>query len=169
MGHAGGHDDHELAACGSGEEGANGERGFGLAHEDAGSDVGALGTAGSHGALHDPGDDLDDLLHEADVVEHGEEGGDEDDGGKDGEGEDGERIAGSSEGAEDQRGAVDGVGKQAGDDGGDFVKDSLSGVPLDDEEGEEDLQAEAPDDGAELDGAAIGGEGVGEGEEGDES
>ena len=93
VGHAGGHDGHELGAGGSGEEGADGERGFGLAHEDAGGDVGGLGAAGAHGALHDPGDDLDDLLHEADVVQDGEEGGDEDDGGQNGEGEDGERVA----------------------------------------------------------------------------
>ena len=49
-----------------------------------------LGAAGAHGPLHDPGDDLDDLLHETDVVEDGEEGADEDDGGQHGEGEDGE-------------------------------------------------------------------------------
>ncbi len=109
VGHAGGHDGHELGAGGSAEEGADGEGGFGLAHEDAGGYVGGLGSAGAHGALHDPGDDADDLLHEADVVEDGEEGRDEDDGRQDGEGEDGEGVAGGSEGAEDHGGAVDGV------------------------------------------------------------
>ncbi len=90
VGHAGGHDGHQLGAGGSVEEGPDGERGLGLSHEDGGGDVGGFGSAGAHGALHDPGDDANDLLHEADVVEQGEERGDEDDGGKDGEGEDGE-------------------------------------------------------------------------------
>jgi len=49
------------------------------------------------------------------------------------------------------------------------VEDALAGVPLDDKEGEEDLQAEPPDHGAPADGAAVGGEGVGEAEEGDEA
>ena len=52
---------------------------------------------------------------------------------------------------------------------GDVVKDALAGVPLDDEEGEEDLQRESPGDGAPADGAAIGGEGVGETEKDDET
>ncbi len=125
---------------------------------------------GAHGALHDPGDDPDDLLHETDVVEDGEEGGDEDDGGKDGEGEDGERVAGGAEAAEDQRGAVGGVAEEAGDDGGDAAcRMRLAEGPLDDEEGEDDLEAEAPGYGAPADGAAVGGEGVGEREEDDES
>ena len=40
VGHAGGHDGHELGVGGVGEEGPDGERSFGLAHEDAGGDVG---------------------------------------------------------------------------------------------------------------------------------
>ena len=88
--HAGGHDDHELAAGGAGEEGTDGKGSFGLAHEDAGGYVGGFGAGGSHGALHDPGDDADDVLHEADVIHDREERADEDDGGKNGEGEDGE-------------------------------------------------------------------------------
>ena len=97
---------------GAGEEGADGERGFGLAHEDAGGDVGGLGAACAHRPLHDPGDPADDDLHEADVIHDGEECGDEDDGGQDGKGEDGEGIAGCAERAEDERGAVDGVAEQ---------------------------------------------------------
>ena len=169
VGHAGGHDDHEFAACCARQKGADGERGFGLAHEDAGGDVRGFGSAGAHGALHDPGDGLDDLLHETDVVHDGEERGDEDDGGENGEGEGGERVAGSAHAAEDEGGAVGGVAEEAGDDGGDAAEDALAEAPLDDEEGEDDLQAEAPGDGSPLDGAAIGGEGVGEAEEGDEA
>ena len=39
VGHAGGHDGHQLAAGCTSEEGADGEGGFGLAHEDAGGNV----------------------------------------------------------------------------------------------------------------------------------
>ena len=52
---------------------------------------------------------------------------------------------------------------------GDAAEDALAEAPLDDEEGEDDLQAEAPGYGAPADGAAVGGEGVGEAEEGDEA
>ena len=54
-------------------------------------------------------------------------------------------------------------------DAGALCEDGLAVGPLDDEEGEEDLEAESPGDGAPPDGAAVGGEGVGEREEGDES
>ena len=162
VGHAGGHDRHKLGAGGAVEEWADGERGFGLTHEDAGGNVGGFGAGSAHGALHDPGDDADDVLHEANVVHDGEEGADEDDGRQHGEGEGGERVAGCADAAEDERGAVGAVAEQAGDDGRDVVQDGLTGVPLDDQEGEDDLQREAPGDGAPADGAAIGGEGVGE-------
>ncbi len=42
--HARGHDGHQFGAGGSGQEGADGEGGFGLTHEDAGGDVGGLGA-----------------------------------------------------------------------------------------------------------------------------
>ena len=101
VGHAGGHDDHEFGAGCSGKKGADGEWGFGLAHEDAGGYVGGFGSAGAHGALHDPGDDADDVLHHADVVHDGKERRDEDDGRQDREGEGGERVAGGADVAED--------------------------------------------------------------------
>ena len=49
------------------------------------------------------------------------------------------------------------------------MEDGLAVGPLDDEEGEEDLEAESPGDGSPLDRTTVGGEGVGEREEGDES
>ena len=119
--------------------------------------------------MHDEGDDLDDLLHEADVVEDGEEGRDEDDGGQNGEGEDRDRRSGNAEIAEDERGAIDGVAEQAGDEVGDGLEHGLAIGPLDDGEGEDDLQAEAPDDGLPADGAPVGGEGVCQTEEGEQT
>ena len=47
-----------------------------------------------------------------------------------------------------RRGAVGGVAEQAGDEVGDGCEDGLAVAPLDDEEGEEDLEAETPGDGA---------------------
>ena len=61
------------------------------------------------------------------------------------------------------------MAEKAGDDGRDAAEDVLTEVPLDDEEGEDDLQTESPGHGAPADGAAVGGEGVGEAEEGDEA
>ena len=100
---------------------------------------------------------------------HGEEGADEDDGGEDGEGEDVERAFWVAKRAEDERGAVDGVAEQAGDKAGDTLQDDLSGIPLDDREGEEDLQAKAPADGAPADGAAVGRESISDAEKDDEA
>ena len=71
--------------------------------------------------------------------------------------------------SKDERGAIDRVAEQASDEGGDAVQDELAGAPLDDKKGEENLQAEAPGNGAPADGAAIGGERVGKGEEDDEA
>ena len=61
------------------------------------------------------------------------------------------------------------MAEKVGDDGGDAGENALAEAPLDDEEGEDDLQCKTPDHGAPLDGSAIGGEGVGEAEEGDEA
>ena len=65
-----------------------GERGLGLAHEDRGGHVQALGAARAHQARHHLRDGLHDHLHHAEVVEDREQGGDEDDRGQDLEGED---------------------------------------------------------------------------------
>jgi len=79
MGHAAGHYAHEFGLGELGKKRADGERGFGLAHEDAGGDVERFCPAGAHDAGHQPRGGADDQLHDADVVEHGEKRGDEDD------------------------------------------------------------------------------------------
>ena len=152
----------------SGEEGPDGEGRFGLAHEDAGGDVGGLRSGDAHGLLHDPGEGADDELHEADVIEDGEEGRDEDDGGENFEGEDGHgRVV--AERAEDHGGAGDGVGEELIDAVAGGGEDALADCGFEDDDGEDELEAEAPGYGAPLDGAAVGGEGVGERKKGDES
>ena len=166
--HAGGHDGHEFGVSGVGEEGPDGEGGFGLAHEDAGGDVGGLGSGDAHGLLHDPREGADDELHEADVIEDGEEGRDEDDGGEDLEGEDGERGV-VAEWAEDHGGAGDGVGQELVDAVACGGEDALADGGLEDNDGEDNLKAETPRYRAPLDGAAVSGEGVSEREKGEES
>jgi len=96
------------------------------------------------------------------VVENGEQCRHEDDGGQNGECEDLQRATGIAEFAEDHGGAIDRMREQAGYRACALREDELSEAPLDDEEGEEDLQGEPPSDGAPADGAAIGGEGVGD-------
>ena len=61
------------------------------------------------------------------------------------------------------------MAEESGDDAGDGGEDGLAVGPLDDEEGEDDLEAEAPGYSAPADGAAVGGEGVGEDKKGDET
>ena len=169
VGHAGGHDSHEFGVGGSVEEGADGERGFSLSHEDAGGDVGRLGSGDAHGFLHDPGEGSDDELHEADVIEHSEEGGDEDDGGKDFEGKYREGGGVTAEITEDHGGAGDGVGEEFVDAVASGGKDALAYGGFEDEDGEDELEAKTPGHGAPADGATVRGEGVGEGDEGDEA
>ena len=96
------------------------------------------------------------------MIQECKEGADEDDGGEHGKGEHGERRAGCAKRTEDERGAIDRVGEKRGDDGGGGVEDALAERPLDDKEGEENLQRETPGDGAPADGAAVRREGPGE-------
>src|SRR5271165_2087430 len=77
VGHAAGHYHHQLGLCELIQERADGERSFGLPHEDAGGNVERFSAAGSHHAGHNPGGDANDNLHDADVVEQREKSGDE--------------------------------------------------------------------------------------------
>ena len=55
------------------------QRRLGLPHEDAGRDVQRLGAARAHHPVHHHREDAHDELHDAEVVEDGEQRGDEDD------------------------------------------------------------------------------------------
>ena len=83
VGHAAGHHDHQLGFCELIQKRADGEGGFGLAHEDAGGDVERFRAAGAHDAGHDPGGSANDELHDADVIEKRKKSGDENDRGQD--------------------------------------------------------------------------------------
>ncbi len=167
--HPGGHDGHELGVGGVGEEGPDGEGGFGLAHKDAGGDVRGFRSGDAHGLLHDPGKGADDELHEADVIKDGEEGRDEDDSWENFEGEDGQGGVVCAEIAEDHGGAGDGVGEELVDAVACGGEDALAYGGFEDDDGEDELEAEAPGYCAPLDRTAIGREGVGETEKSDKS
>src|SRR5271156_1546223 len=157
--HTAGHDGHQFRLRHFGQIGANGEGRLGLAHEDAGSDVERFGAAGAHEAGHDARGLFDDELHHAVVIKHGEDGGDKNDSGQDLEGE--EEAHGRaffSEVAEDELGAEEGEIEDPVYGGASLLEYPLAVGPIDDEIGEDDLQAEAPGDGFPADGAAIGGE-----------
>ena len=78
--HAAGHHGHQFGPGEIGQERTDGQRSFGLSHENAGGHIQRLRSAGPHHTSHDPGGDLDNKLHDAVVVEHGEKCRDEDDG-----------------------------------------------------------------------------------------
>jgi hypothetical protein len=63
----------------SGRYGPDRERRLGLPHEDAGGHVQRLGAAALHHAVHHDGEQPDHHLHQAVVIEDGEERRDEDD------------------------------------------------------------------------------------------
>ena len=71
--------------------------------------------------------------------------------------------------AEDHGGAGDGVGEELVDAVASGGEEALADGRLDDEDGEDELEAETPGYGAPADGAAVGGEGVGEANESDEA
>ena len=154
--HAADHDGEQFGLCEFGEERADGEWGFGLPHEDAGGDIGAFGAAGAHNAEHDPSHALDHILHDAEVVEDGEQGGDEDDDGKNLEGEnDAElhfRTGDSGDGdcgilrperAKEELAAGLGVFEQSVDGVTGGLK-GLAEIRFEDQEGEEELEAQSP-------------------------
>ena len=144
VGHAGGHDGEEFALGEADEEGTDGEGSFRLAHEDAGGDAGGFSTAGAHDAAHDEGHAFNDELHDAEVIQNAEEGRDKDDDGEDLEGEENaERSGGFTEGAKEEAGAFFGVAEEGFDGAAGVFKSSAEGR-FENEEGEEQLEAEAP-------------------------
>lgn len=85
--HAAGHHSHQLGAGEVGKKRANGERSFGLPHENAGSHIQRLCAARAHKAGHDFCGQLNDELHDSVVIKHGEKRGDKNDGWENLEGE----------------------------------------------------------------------------------
>ena len=82
-GEAADHDGEEFGTGHPRDVGADDERGFGLADEDIGGGGEGFGPAGAEGFAEAAAEGADDDLHGADVVEDGDEGGEEDDHGED--------------------------------------------------------------------------------------
>src|ERR1700758_4813511 len=83
MRHSASHHGHQFGTSEVGQEGANGDWRFRLTHEDAGGNIQRLSPASAHDARHGPGRDANDELHDAVVIENGEESTDENDSGED--------------------------------------------------------------------------------------
>jgi len=156
VGHAAGHDGHEFGLCDFGEKRANRERSFRLTHEDAGGHVEGFGATGAHQARHDLCGCFYDDLHDAPVVEQGEECGDENDDGESLEGED-ESARGilHAELAENERRAEVGKVEQPFGAAAELGENVLTDGPAHHQECEHDLQSEAPGDDFGADRAAI--------------
>ena len=75
--HAAGHDHHQFGLRKFIEKGADGQRSFGLPHEDAGGDVQGFRAARAHHARHDPRGAANDELHYADMIEQRKKSSDE--------------------------------------------------------------------------------------------
>ncbi len=160
MGHAAGHHAHQFGLGELGKKRADGERGFGLAHEDAGGDVERFCAAGAHDAGHQPRGGPDDELHDADVIKHGEESGDEDDRGKHLEGErktEAREFFRQAEIAENKSGACVGEAEKLVRSGAEKAEDFTAERRAKDEVAKRELQAEAPQDCLQLDGLPRGG------------
>ena len=177
VGHARGHHRHQLGLRHPAEIGANRQRRLGLAHENAGGDVQRLGAARAHHAVHHHREQPDHHLHQAEVVQDREQGGDEDDRRQDLKGED-DAVLGPgfaertghhlrphgpvAQRAEHHRRADGRVVEQLPDPVPQPLERALAKVGLEHHQGEQHLQAEPPRHDASLDGATIRRERVGD-------
>ncbi len=87
-GHAAHHHGQQFRLGHAGDVGAHHQRRLGLADEHVRRHRQRFRAADAHHLEHDPGHALHDLLHEAQVVEHAHQRGEEDDGRQHLEGED---------------------------------------------------------------------------------
>ena len=157
-GEAAHHEGHQLRAGHGGHVGAHHEGGLGLADEDVGRRRQALGARGAQAAAHDPGEGPHHRLHQAEVVEHAHQGGEEDDGGQDLEGE--EVVL---EGvAEDEAGAEIDVAEKGGEEPAGQGEQGLARTGLEDEQGEEELQTNAGPHQTQVHAAAVSAQGEGQ-------
>ncbi len=162
-GEAAHHDGEELGRCCLLDEGLDEQRRFGLAQEDVARGRERLRPRGAEGALHDPRDALHHDLHDAEVVEHGHEGREEDDRRQHGEGEEGPRVGHESHArvelsrgqgpahrqvtvhqvAEDKAGAHEGEAQEAVDDVAHLLEEVAARRGLQHQHAEHGLEAEA--------------------------
>ena len=170
-GHAADHDRHELGLGHRADVGLDQQRRLGLADEDVGRGGERLGARGAHELGHEPGDALDHLLQDAEVVEHRGQRGDEDDRRQHLEGEVEAQAVGARVGrqaAKDELGALGGEAEQA-DNGAAQPGDEHLGpaqrrepgaqrVGVEDEDGEDHLDEDAHAHQAPADAPAVVGE-----------
>ena len=155
-GHAAGHQGHDFGAGHFGDVGFDDERGLGLPDEDVGGGGDAFGSGKFHGFAHDPGEGEHDALEDAEVIEEGGEGAEEDDGGEDLKGEDeAEGVDVGDDAAEEEFGAFFGESEDGDEEVGGVLEEVADLVDLENEEAEGKLEADASDDEAPVDGLAV--------------
>src|ERR1700688_4872097 len=167
--HAAGHHGHQLRTSQVGQKWADRQRRFRLSHENAGSYVQRFGTACSHHTGHDPGKNLNNDLHDPEVIEHSEKSGDEDNGGQHSESEVSELRSRLGQVSKDEVGSGVRVTQQLRDAVSRFLKYNPPGVNSQNENCEYELQTEAPCHCFQTNGATIRGKNVGEPEHGQEA
>src|SRR5258708_24143770 len=159
VGHAAGHDAHQLGLSKLREKRPDSKRSFSLPHEDAGGDVEGLRTARAHDTGHNPGSDADDQLHHPKVIKDREERSNEYDGWQDLEGKDEAqgRIS-LTKLTENKSGADVGNAQEFRRVLAGLLEEPAPGVRAQHKEAKHQLKSETPGDGLELDRAAVGGE-----------
>ena len=142
-----------------------------LSHEHAGGGVEALRAARPHEAGRDAREQRHHHLHDAEVVEDREQGGHEDDGGQHLEREDEPDAAAPrlAQRPEHELRALERQGEERADLLSQPAEDPLADGDLQDEQGQRELEAQAPGHGLEADGAPVGGEGPGSGQDGQQA
>ena len=165
------------------DEGLDEEGRLGLAHEDVARRGEGLGPRGAHGALHHPGHPAHHELHHAQVIQNRHQRGQEDDRGQDREGHVGAGVGNLSRDrvevavaglagadgdvvvdqvAEDEARPLERVAKQPHHHGIGPLEDRQADGRLEDEEGEDQLERDAPGHDPPGDGAPVHAEGPGQ-------
>ena len=167
VGQPAGHQRQQLRLRHPGDVGSDDDRRFRLPHEDVGRRRQCLGPARAHQRHHDAGQQPHRRLQDAQVIEHGEDRRREDDDREGGEGEHepvgkpfahGDRIG---EDPEDELRADAGELQEPRDDGSERGEQGVAGShpadgELQNQDRQEDLEPDAPGDGAPADGGHVG-------------
>src|SRR6202167_164639 len=170
VGHAAGHHGHEFRTCQIRKKRPNGHRRLRLSHENAGRDVERFRAARAHHLGHDPGKELDDDLHDSNVVKHREKRADKNDGWQYLKREkETEMRTLLSQVAENKLRTGERVTKQLTDHVASLLKDSPAGVDSQHAYRKGKLQAQTPGHGFQADGSAICRKGVGQREHGEKA
>ena len=155
MRHAARHHRHQFRAGQIREEGSDREWRLRLSHENARGHVQRFGSARSHDSRHHPGKNTDDDLHNAEVIKHGKERGDENDGRQHPKGEVAQLRTGVRKIPKDEVRSSIRIAKQLRDRIPGFLKHNPPCVDSEYEYGKHELQAKPPGHGLQSNGTTV--------------